>query len=131
MTIHKEKILLLRKEGRTYKEIQDELGCSKGTIAYHLGNGQKEKTRNRTRKSRLKIYEYIWSYKENMGCQDCGEKFPYFVLDFDHRQNKSFSIANWTRHTQNIEDIKKEIEKCDVVCANCHRIRTHERLGEE
>lgn len=45
----KSKILELSAQGKTYTQIQKELGCSKGTIAYHLGAGQKEKTRSRLR----------------------------------------------------------------------------------
>ena len=44
----KEEILRLRAEGKTYNEIKVVLGCSKSTIAYHCGEGQKEKTRKRT-----------------------------------------------------------------------------------
>ena len=51
----KEEILKLREEGKTYKQICDELGCSKGTVAYHCGVGQKEKTRTRTREQRKNI----------------------------------------------------------------------------
>lgn len=48
----KEKILKLRDEGKTYSEIQSILGCSKGTISYHCGEGQKEKSNNRLKKLR-------------------------------------------------------------------------------
>lgn len=47
---HKDEILRLRAEGKTYNEIQAELGCSKGTIAYHCGAGQKEKVRARQKR---------------------------------------------------------------------------------
>ncbi len=50
----KARILELKAEGKTYLQIQKELGCSKGTISYHLGVGQKEKTKNRVRKSKAK-----------------------------------------------------------------------------
>lgn len=43
----KEKILKLRNEGKTYNEIKSILGCSKGTISYHCGEGQVEKTKQR------------------------------------------------------------------------------------
>ena len=43
----KEKILKLRGEGKSYSEIQKILGCSKGTISYHCGKGQKDKTLER------------------------------------------------------------------------------------
>ena len=51
----KEKILQLRSEGKSYSEIQKELNCSRGTISYHCGKGQKEKT-NIRRKSHLSSY---------------------------------------------------------------------------
>ena len=59
-------------------------------------------------------------------CFDCGKEYPYYVMDFDHRQDKKFNISerlNYGARTQ----ILKEIEKCDVVCSNCHRERTHRR----
>ena len=48
----KPKILELREQGFTYDEIVEKLQCSKGTISYHLGEGVKEKTRQRTNKNR-------------------------------------------------------------------------------
>jgi HNH endonuclease len=48
----KEKILELRSKGYNYNQIKKEIGCSKGTISYHCGEGQKEKTRFRTTKRR-------------------------------------------------------------------------------
>jgi len=47
-----EEILKLRKEGKTYKQIQEILGCSKGTISYHCGRDQKEKTSERRKRRR-------------------------------------------------------------------------------
>lgn len=51
----KEEILKLKSEGKTYREIQELLGCSKGTISYHCGLGQKIKTKIRRDKSRENI----------------------------------------------------------------------------
>ena len=48
----KEKILALRSQGLTYDAIKKELGCAKSTIAYHCGEGQKEKGRIRTARNR-------------------------------------------------------------------------------
>ena len=62
-------------------------------------------------------------------CADCGGEFPYYVMDLDHRgdSGKVIEVAqivalNWGR-----DRLSAEIEKCDVVCSNCHRVRTHER----
>ena len=46
----KEKIMSLRNQGMSYRKIEKEIGCSKGTIAYHLGEGQKKKTQTRQKK---------------------------------------------------------------------------------
>ena len=46
---YKDEIVRLHKEGKSYNQIKDILGCSKGTISYHIGEGQKEKTIERTR----------------------------------------------------------------------------------
>lgn len=43
----KERILQLRKEGLSYRDIAEKLGCSKSTVSYHCGDGQKEKTKRR------------------------------------------------------------------------------------
>lgn len=47
----KEQILKLREEGKTYNQIQKELKCSKGTISYHCGKEQKQKSNLRTKKT--------------------------------------------------------------------------------
>jgi hypothetical protein len=63
-------------------------------------------------------------------CADCGHRYPYCVMDFDHRpgEKKRFNLANAAGSPRlSWEAIAAEIAKCDVVCANCHRIRTHER----
>jgi hypothetical protein len=63
--------------------------------------------------------------KRVMGCYDCGEDNPV-VLEFDHRDptQKLFSISEGIGFAA--ARLMQEVEKCDVVCANCHRIRTAE-----
>ena len=60
-------------------------------------------------------------------CTDCGETDP-IVLEFDHLGDKEFGIAAGLR-TRNWQDVLREIDKCEVVCANCHRRRTVRRGG--
>lgn len=59
-------------------------------------------------------------------CADCQVEYPSYVMDFDHLGDKEFNISN-AINFHSLEKIKKEIAKCEVVCANCHRIRTHDR----
>lgn len=122
------KIRALYKQGMSYNQIKAELGCSKGTISYYLGEGQKEKSRARLRKSRRNIRQHIQEYKQDRTCADCREDYPYWILEFDHTEdNKEFTIGQFQGTTSDIERIKAEIDKCDVVCANCHKNRTHRR----
>lgn len=59
-------------------------------------------------------------------CLDCGGEFPPFVMQFDHvRGQKKFNLAHAVNHVYTIDGVKQEAIKCDVVCANCHAIRTH------
>jgi DNA invertase Pin-like site-specific DNA recombinase len=55
----KEKIIALAEQGWSYNMIKRRLNCSKSTISYHLGEGQKEKSRARVRKQRDKSVRYI------------------------------------------------------------------------
>lgn len=126
---HKDEILRLRSEGKTYNEIQKITGASKGTISYHINPKVKEKTIERHRGNRRKIEDYIREYKESRGCLDCGKMYPYYILDFDHVKEKKFNISRFSETTNSLCIVKEEIEKCEVVCANCHRIRTWSRYG--
>lgn len=67
--------------------------------------------------------------KQASGCVDCGIT-NHIVLDFDHLKDKKYNISQMVRDGFPWKEIKKEIEKCEVVCANCHRIRTHMRLTD-
>ncbi len=125
---HKENILKLRAEGKSYSEIQKALGCSKGTIAYHLGDGQKEKTHKRTRDTRAANTQKLRQMKEESGCVDCGQRYPHFVLQFDHLpEYKKEGIVSDIARRYSWEKALEEIEKCEIVCANCHNVRTWSR----
>ena len=69
--------------------------------------------------------------KMAVGCADCGYKEHPVALDFDHRPGteKLFTVAEGCRKPWAV--VEAEIAKCDVVCANCHRIRTWTRLNAE
>jgi hypothetical protein len=67
-------------------------------------------------------------YKLEHGCADCGYSKHPAALEFDHRpgENKLFNIGEKVG-SYSLEKIWAEVAKCDVVCANCHAIRTVER----
>lgn len=63
-------------------------------------------------------------------CADCGRSYPYYVMEFDHREGetKCFNIADvMGPRRAGKKRLLAEIAKCDVVCANCHRERTYQR----
>lgn len=83
----------------------------------------------RTKISRLAIKSKIDEIK-NVPCMDCGNSFPPYVMDFDHISNKEFNIGSDWRKTSWVK-ILKEIQKCEIICSNCHRIRTESRRKEK
>lgn len=80
---------------------------------------------SKSRKDALR--NFITSAKSRP-CKDCGREYPYYVMDFDHipgRGDKAFKLSIF--RGRSLVNIEREIAKCDVVCSNCHRIRTHNR----
>jgi len=77
------------------------------------------------RRVRQECQDLVWEYLETHPCVDCGESDPV-VLEFDHREgvDKSFNIGAKLSGQVYAGDIAREIRKCDVRCANCHRQRT-------
>ena len=78
------------------------------------------------------ILAWILNKYEGIPCMDCMGIFVWRVMDFDHRPEelKSFNVASRNRliaTPERIAEIQKEIDKCDLVCANCHRMRTMNR----
>jgi hypothetical protein len=62
-------------------------------------------------------------------CADCGVRYPYYVMQFDHvpeRGPKLFNVGH-IGPTCSREKLLAEIAKCDVVCSNCHAERTFQR----
>lgn len=58
-------------------------------------------------------------------CCDCGNQFHPSAMEFDHaRGDKKFELSYYSHP---LADLIEEVAKCDVVCACCHRVRTHNR----
>lgn len=75
---------------------------------------------------RLRLQTLVLSYLRCHPCVDCGEADPV-VLDFDHLRDKSANVSSMVFAGRPWAAIEAEIEKCEVVCANCHRRRTGRR----
>jgi len=67
------------------------------------------------------LLDWVLEYKKQRGCSICGERFPY-CLGFHHRDGgqKEDTIANMVGHGFSKKRILAEVEKCILVCANCH-----------
>ena len=62
---------------------------------------------------------------KNHPCADCGIQYPAYVMDLDHvRGQKMFNISQAVAKGVSDERLLRELSKCDVVCSNCHRVRS-------
>lgn len=67
-------------------------------------------------------------YKESLSCERCGFS-DFRALEFHHSNHneKDFNVADMIRSGSSIETILREIEKCEVLCSNCHQIEHYEK----
>ena len=76
---------------------------------------------------RDKNFARMWELLINSSCKDCDSADPR-VLEFDHLGDKKFNVSKAIGNsTRSWKTIEKEIAKCEIVCANCHTIRTQQR----
>lgn len=81
---------------------------------------------------RHKLQEFVRQYKNANPCKDCGRNFPYYVMDFDHcKGKKTNNINEITKRNLSFAKLQNELKKCELVCSNCHRVRTHKRTISE
>lgn len=74
--------------------------------------------------------KFIYDLKDNKPCADCKVVHRYFALDYDHRDPKT-KIADISQmYAWGREALLREIAKCDLVCATCHRYRTFWRVNQ-
>ena len=103
--------------------------CSRTYVKNHYYNNREYylvKAKKRNEKIRAILRRYMWNYLKKNPCTDCGEKDPV-VLEFDHIRDKTFAVSFLVRYSLN--RMKKEIEKCEVRCSNCHRRKTAIQFG--
>ena len=101
---------------------------SSGQMVFPIGLNLPRKSRQ-TKGNPKRLRQAMIQAAKQVPCADCRRKYPHYVMDFDHvRGEKSFSLN--TAGTRSLEAVRKEIEKCDIVCANCHRKRTYKRKQE-
>jgi hypothetical protein len=75
---------------------------------------------------KVELREYVRQKKDNP-CYDCKKKYPYYVMQFDHVRGEKFKELSKLISHGSKKRIDEEIAKCELVCANCHAVRTWER----
>lgn len=84
------------------------------------------------RKELHAVLQDLHLYKEKNGCTDCRNKFPHYVLEFDHKpQFQKIDVVYRVLRNYGEKAAWLEVAKCDVVCSNCHKVRTYTREQEK
>ena len=78
-----------------------------------------------SRRYKMERRGWLWKLKAKP-CRDCRRRFPAYVMDFDHVRGRKLGNIS-TMHSK--KRILAEIAKCDLICSNCHRVRTFNRLN--
>jgi hypothetical protein len=104
--------------------------CKVCRRAYDRAYHQKNKARRLDQKKRLhrKMNDWYRSLKEGKPCTDCGGVFHQCAMTWDHlpgTDKRSEVSTLLQRHSR--RQILAEIAKCELVCANCHAVRTYNR----
>lgn len=66
---------------------------------------------------------FIDDHLRSHSCVDCDLNDPD-VLEFDHRTEKTANLSVLVGRGTSVDGLRAEVERCDVVCVNCHRRRT-------
>ena len=104
-----------------YKDLEKRRECRR---RWYANNKKSEKDYVKKRKNKIK--KWFTEYKSNLKCSKCAEKH-ISTLEFHHHfKDKEMGIAEMTHNGYSINRIKKEINKCIVLCANCHRKLHHD-----
>lgn len=74
------------------------------------------------KEARAKKRKDLQELKDNKPCVRCKNTFPHYILEWHHRikKEKLFKISNAVRNNISWEKILVEINKCDLLCSNCH-----------
>jgi hypothetical protein len=102
--------------------------CRECFRSYFRERGQRhlDQVKEANIRRRAAARRYINRYLDAHPCRDCGERDPA-VMEFDHLDAKLQNVSVLVAWGMSISAIKREIQRCEVVCANCHRRRTYLR----
>lgn len=101
---------------------------AKSKANYYKNN--KQAFRKASKKSITRNQEYVYNFLLKNPCCKCGESEP-MCLDFDHidPKSKDANICSLIFNCVSLDKLQSEIDKCQVLCANCHRKKTAQEVG--
>lgn len=123
LLVVKEQILKLHSDGKSYREIQEIVKCSRSLISYYVNPNGKTNMLNRQTKNRFRRRV---EYKKLLGgkCQICGYSKCWDALQFHHKNpdHKKFEVSDaiFGSVKRSEQEILEEVKKCSLLCANCH-----------
>lgn len=108
----------VKSEGKKQLECKE---CTKKMVTNHYSNN-KEYYKNKTKFHTTLKKDWFNEYKLTLKCKECGENHPA-VLDFHHNNpnQKESEVSTMVYKNWSLNKIKEEINKCTVLCSNCHR----------
>lgn len=87
----------------------------------------KERYKKQVYEHNRALVNKVAEYKRNRPCADCSVSYPSYVMEFDHISEDKVDNVSSLASAGCAKKVWVEIKKCELVCANCHRERTHVR----
>jgi hypothetical protein len=112
----------------TYRDPEDPRSAA-AKRAHYERNKERYLTQAREQRKQFRLEARVRIEQEkSKPCADCGSRYPYWVMDFDHlgHEPKVAGIGKLGKF-HSMAKLEAEIAKCEVVCSNCHRQRTRDR----
>lgn len=124
---YKEDIIRLRDEGKSYREIEKILGCSRGTISYYLGNKEETKM-TATNPIQDKARTYSENIRLKKACQGCSQYLHFVQLEYVSIPDLDKAIKD-IKTQEDFDAFKKVITNSYVLCSNCNKLRLYKEAN--
>lgn len=113
--------------GMPYIRVADRRAASRRHYDRNSGSMKRRAAVHRE-EARQRNREFIAQVKTSAPCADCGVSYPPYVMQFDHfGEDKDRAVATLAGAPVSLKRLQTEIDKCELVCANCHAERTYQR----